>query len=224
MFGIHGLFGDYADAIQSTGGRLARVVLNMEEPVPASGPTFRERLARYETWLRSTGENHAVEVLPLHDYQPRPGEHALFGFRGPKLRPLLGDLRTRFGLHFPPLVHARASVSPMARLDEGVFIGAGTVVAPGVRVGEFTLLNRGALIGHDVEIGPCNIIGPGANFASHIRTEEGAVVGIGAILRENITLGAGCSIAAGAVVLHEVPSHTLVAGVPAVVKKSLPTP
>jgi acetyltransferase-like isoleucine patch superfamily enzyme len=46
-------------------------------------------------------------------------------------------------------------------------------------------------------------------------------VGIGATVIEKLVIGEGATIAAGAVVLHDVEERTLVAGIPAVAKKSL---
>lgn len=45
-------------------------------------------------------------------------------------------------------------------------------------------------------------------------------VGMGAIILKGVTVGDGSIIAAGSVVINDVPPHTMVAGVPATVKKS----
>jgi acetyltransferase-like isoleucine patch superfamily enzyme len=44
---------------------------------------------------------------------------------------------------------------------------------------------------------------------------------LGASIIEKIEVGEGCVVAAGAVVTESAPAHSLLAGVPAVVKKSL---
>lgn len=219
MFGTHPLFGDYADAIHACGGRLARVIRDREEPPRPPGDRFEDRLGRYQSWLHRQGDPHRVEVVALEDFAPCAGETNLFGFRGPQLRPLRELLRERFGLSFAPLVHPAASVSPMAAIGEGAFIGAGAVIAPHATIGAFTFVNRGATIGHDCDIGPCVIIGPSAAIASRVRIDDGAIVGIGATVVEQLAIGAGSYVAAGAVVLRDVPAHVLVAGVPAVEKK-----
>ena len=41
------------------------------------------------------------------------------------------------------------------------------------------------------------------------------MIGAGAKILGNIRIGNGCKVAAGSVVLHEVPPHSTVAGVPA---------
>lgn len=221
MFGTHPLFGDYADAIHAAGGILARVVTNTEEPPRPEGGRFADRLDRYHAWLDREHIAHRVEVVALDDFSPRDNERYVFGFRGPKLLPLRGLLTARFRLPFDPLVHSAAVISPMAVLEEGVFIGAGVVIAPNVKIGAFTFVNRGATIGHDSEIGTCTIIGPSAALASGVCLATGAVVGIGATILENLRIGEGSYVAGGAVVLKDVPARMLVAGVPAVEKKRI---
>ena len=46
-------------------------------------------------------------------------------------------------------------------------------------------------------------------------------MGIGAIVLNGVTVGEGSLVAAGAVVTRDVPAHSLVAGVPATVKRVL---
>ena len=198
-----------------------RVVRNMEEPPRLEGGRFEDRLDRYHAWLDRQGIAHRVDVVTLENFSPCENERYLFGFRGPKLLPLRDRLVARFSLSFEPLVHPAAAVSPMAVMDEGVFIGAGVVIASNVKIGAFTLVNRGATIGHDGEVGTCAIIGPSAALASGVRLATGAVVGIGATILENVTIGEGSYVAGGAVVLKDVPARTLVAGVPAVEKKRI---
>jgi serine acetyltransferase len=219
MFGTHPLFGDYVDAIHSVGGVLTTVVRNVDEPPRPEGQRFEDRLARYHAWLDRIGLVHRVGVRSLDDFSAAPGERYLFGFRGTKVLPLRETVRARFGVPFAALAHASAAVSPMADLEEGVFIGARAVIAPNACIGAFTLVNRGATVGHDGRLGPCVTVGPSAAIASGVRIEPGAVIGIGATVLENLTIGEGAYVAAGAVVTSNVAPGMLVAGVPATEKK-----
>lgn len=54
-----------------------------------------------------------------------------------------------------------------------------------------------------------------------VHVKRGAYIGTGAIILPGVSIGAESVVAAGAVVTKNVPDHTLVAGVPAVVKKKL---
>jgi carbonic anhydrase/acetyltransferase-like protein (isoleucine patch superfamily) len=223
MFGVHPLFGDYVDAIHAMGGYLARVVLNVPEPERPVGERFQDGLERYHCWLQTMGISRPVEVLALDDYLPRPEERPLLGFRGTKTAPLVKLLRERHGLSFPPLVHPTAYISPMADLEEGVFVGAGATVAPNARIGSFSLINRSASIGHDSVVERGVVVGPAVRTASWVRLREGCVLGVGCTVIERVEVGAGSYVAAGAVVLKDVHPWRLVAGVPAVEKKTLRT-
>ncbi len=51
--------------------------------------------------------------------------------------------------------------------------------------------------------------------------EAGCLIGIGAVVLNGVTVGRGALVAAGSVVNKDVPPHSLVAGVPARVKRAL---
>jgi sugar O-acyltransferase (sialic acid O-acetyltransferase NeuD family) len=219
MIGQSGLFGDYADVVEAVGGVLRKVVVNVADPVHPLRLGFAERLARANERRRKEGARE-IEVEPLDAFRPAEGEHYVIGFRGTQVLPLRDRLVAAFDLRFEPLVHPSAVLSPTAELGEGVIVNAGAILASHVRVGRFALVNRGASLGHDGEVGECANVGPGAHVASNVRVGRGAAIGIGATVIEDRRIGEGAYVAAGAVVLADVPDRALVAGVPAVVKKT----
>jgi len=224
LFGHNHLLGDLAEIILASGGRLSRIIRN-QPGVPHPGrKSLEERLAQLaETTRLLDPAIPPVEVTELRDFVARVGEAYLIGFTGHKQAPLRDELRERFGLTFTAAVHPRAIISPSARIGAGSIVGAGAILASGVRLGEHVLINRGASVGHDTEIGDFGIVQPGASLAGHVRLGYGAVVGIGATVIEDRRVGEYAQVAAGAAVTQDVPPHALVAGVPAVVKKMLPT-
>ncbi len=61
--------------------------------------------------------------------------------------------------------------------------------------------------------------GPG--WARPISIGRGTWIGAGTSILGGVNIGEGCVVAAGAVVTRDVPSHSLAAGVPATVKRTL---
>lgn len=212
MFGQSHFFGDLFDIIQASGHRLSKVVLNCEEPpAPPGRPSFRTRLTRLP---------YAVETVNLADWTPAYGMRHVIGFSGRKMESLLALLR-KFGLHYEPFVHPSAYLQCEAVLGEGAVVDARAIVGPWATIGPHAILNRGASVGHDSFVGRYSFVGPGAVLAGHVKLGEDVFVGAGATVIPDITIGDGAVIAAGAVVTKDVPPGVMVAGVPAVKKKTL---
>jgi maltose O-acetyltransferase len=108
-------------------------------------------------------------------------------------------------------------------------IGDDTLITGPLRIdlaAEVTIGSR-VRIGHDVllltvdhEIGSSDSRCAG-NLALPIRIGDGAWLSSRCVVLPGISIGEGAIVAAGAVVTHDVPPHTLVAGVPARVVRSL---
>jgi maltose O-acetyltransferase len=110
-------------------------------------------------------------------------------------------------------------------------IGGGTWLSPAVIV--YTHPDAPIEIGDNCDIGPGvefvtggHSVGPatrraGPGKAEPILVKNGCWIGAGARILGGVTIGSGAVVAAGAVVTRDVSENVLVAGVPAVVKKSL---
>jgi serine O-acetyltransferase len=98
-------------------------------------------------------------------------------------------------------------IHPAARLGMGILIDHGT----GVVIGETAVVGDDVSLLHEVTLG-----GTGKQSGDrHPKVGNGVLIGAGAKILGNIAIGECSKIAAGSVVLHEVPSHATVAGVPA---------
>jgi len=122
------------------------------------------------------------------------------------------------------------SMGPFARLRKGAHLGKGvhmgnfgeiknSTLGPGVKMGHFAYIGD-AEIGENANIGAgvvtCNFDGVKKN-----KTEIGANAFIGSdtMLRAPVKIGEGAYTGAGSVITHDVPAHTVVAGVPAKILK-----
>lgn len=114
-----------------------------------------------------------------------------------------------------PVIHPSCIVSRTAVLGPGVQLMAGSIINTGAILGENVLVNCGAIVEHDCLIGDHIHIATGARLAGQVTVRDGAHIGLGATIRQGITVGYGAVVGAGAVVVHDVPDHTVVVGVPA---------
>ncbi|MCW2988136.1 MAG: N-acetyltransferase [Solirubrobacterales bacterium] len=120
----------------------------------------------------------------------------------------------------------RVSLRTGACLHVDASIGAGAVVGREVDVGERVRIQAGCMFGPNVVIEADAFLGPGVlvltgrsmTSSGHRPApvlRRGCQVGAGALVMPGVEIGEEAVVGAGAVVLADVPSATVVAGVPA---------
>lgn len=127
----------------------------------------------------------------------------------------LFELAIGQGLSPLTVVHPSAISSRWARVGEGCVLFPAAVVNAGATLGMNVIVNTGAIVEHDCVVGDHAHVATGARVASTVSIGALAHIGAGAVLRQCISVGEGAVVGAGAVVVRDVPSHTVVAGVPA---------
>lgn len=190
----------------------------------------------YETALRA-----GVSVAAFVDNLDPPGEY-------PGLSPVLaphkcGDEQRRFGAFVPMVTpgHRKrvlaeleqrgfavgnALVDPTAILasstlhGRGFLVNAAVVIGANCRFGQQVLINRSVSIGHDATVEDFASFGPGCLLCGDCRIGAGAFIGGGATIAPGVTVGSNALVGAGSVVVKDVPPNTVVAGNPAVVKRT----
>jgi acetyltransferase EpsM len=118
-------------------------------------------------------------------------------------------------LLFATVVHARACVSPTARLKEGVFVAAGAIINAQATIGAHAIINTGAVVEHDVEVGDFAHVAPRAAIGGGARIGYQTRVGLGASIRDHVVIGSRVTVGMGAVVVNDVPDGQTVMGIPA---------
>lgn len=112
------------------------------------------------------------------------------------------------------LIHPTVILSEGAKIDKGVFIGAGAVINIDAEIGENSIVNTGVIIDHETTIGRDSHVAPGCRIAGRVKIGEGTFIGIGASLIDKIKIGDGVIVGAGTVIIEDVPSFSKIVGVP----------
>jgi sugar O-acyltransferase (sialic acid O-acetyltransferase NeuD family) len=214
IFGASNIVSDLFDCALANGLIPWRVVLHLPESAGERDISLATRIAALQ------GLCEPPQVETLDSFQPGADELYLLGPTTPTRANLAAEVERRFSLRFHTLVHPTAWVSPLARLGQGVFVGANSVIGPGAQLGDHVFVNRGVTIGHDTQIGAFSRIQPGANLGGLSRIGQGVTIAIGATLLERLVIGNGAFVGAGAVATADVPDDVLVLGIPAKFKKA----
>ena len=210
------------------------VILSRETPAAALGARLARRLAR-EDMPRSTMEPLLTGIFEQHPITVHRASHDLVAMfeRDPAcfsiLEPLLffkgflalstyrvshqlwQDGRRWLALYLQSVASEAFAVDihPAARIGCGILLDHATSFV----VGETAIIEDNVSILHEVTLG-----GTGKACGDrHPIIRSGVLIGAGAKILGRVEIGTGAKIGAGSVVLNDVPPHTTVAGVPAVI-------
>jgi len=213
---------------------LEDVILSRETPAAALAARLSRRLAR-EDMPRTTLEPliHDVfaghpkilhsafrDILAIYDRDPAcfsPLEPVLF-FKGflslstyRVAHQFWNDGRRWLALYLQSLCSEvfAVDIHPAARIGCGIMIDHATSFV----VGETAIIEDDVSILHEVTLG-----GTGKDSGDrHPIIRSGVLIGAGAKILGRVEIGTNSKVGAGSVVLEDVPPHTTVAGVPAIV-------
>ncbi len=196
--------------------RLSRKLSRRDMPRELIEPLLREALTEDLTIMLSI----AKDLVAIVDRDPacrNPLEPLLFykGFHAITTHRIAHWLwskgRTIMALQFQSLSSEvfGVDIHPAAQIGCGILLDHATSFV----VGETAIIRDNVSILHEVTLG-----GTGKEEGNrHPIVESGVLIGAGAKLLGRITIGECAKIAASSVVLEDVPPHTTVAGVPAIV-------
>jgi sugar O-acyltransferase (sialic acid O-acetyltransferase NeuD family) len=143
----------------------------------------------------------------------------LIGAMGSTKRRRLLEKLDAAGYKFDTVIHPRTIYSRWVKFGDDVIVAPGVILTCQIGIGRHVIINFGANIGHDARIGDFSTISPGARIMGGVTIGEEVFVGVNATIIDHVSVGDGAIIGAGAVVTKDVPELTMVAGVPARIKK-----
>ena len=193
----------------------SKIIIDLPEPCGERDISLRQRVQSLAEFCEPPS------ILNFEDFLPNSNEVYILGPTTPLREILANKIVNRFKLNFMILTHPTAHISPMTKLSEGVFVGAGSIIGPGACIERNVFINRGVTIGHDTTINTYSRIQPGCNIGGLTQIGKSVSLGIGSTIGDRINIGDNTIVGAGSVVLHDLKANVMAAGAPAVVKMDL---
>lgn len=161
-------------------------------------------------------EKEVKEVIKEHNIND-----FTLGLGNPALRKKLYDKFINIGLTPKSLISNSSYVSKFdVIIEKGVNILPGVKISNNVKIKKGSLIYYNAIITHDVIIGNFCEISPGATLLGKCKIGDFSHIATNATILPNVNIGKNVVVAAGSVVKVDVPDNVMVAGVPAVIKKT----
>jgi sugar O-acyltransferase (sialic acid O-acetyltransferase NeuD family) len=141
--------------------------------------------------------------------------HVVVAIGSPVVRRRLDPCLARWRCEPATLVHPAATVGSTVHLGDGTIVCAGARLSTHIRTGRHVHIDQNATVGHDTTLGDHSRLNPLACVSGGVTIDEGALIGASATVLQGCVVGRDAVVGAGAVVLRDVPSGTVVKGVPA---------
>lgn len=119
----------------------------------------------------------------------------------------------QIGYELPVIVDSDSSVSALAVISEGTFVGKRAVVNANSIVGKMCIINTSAIVEHGNRIGDFSHISVGAVLGGDVTVGNHTLIGANATVIQGVTIGMNCIIGAGSLVLNNVPDNMRVVGI-----------
>ncbi len=158
----------------------------------------------------------------VKEYFENTTNNFTIGIGGPQLRRMLFEKFTKIGGNYVSTVAKSAIIGTYDNIIlPGTNIMQKAVLTNSLRIGKGVIINQLSSIGHDVTICDFVEVCPNVSISGNCVIGENTFIGTGAIILPKITIGKNVIVAAGAVITNNIPDNCLVAGIPAVIKKTL---
>lgn len=164
-------------------------------------------------------EHFGLPVINMKEFLNSPFKLAAIGVGSNTARKNVYEELKQNNIECPTLIHASATISPSATIDEATLIMPGCIVNTDARIGVGCIVNSGVVIEHDCVLEDFVHVSPNAALAGGVSVGEMSHIGIGANVIQLIKIGTNCTIGAGAAVISDISDNTTAVGVPAKIIK-----
>ncbi len=129
---------------------------------------------------------------------------------------LVEDINSRRKMMPVNAIHGKASVSSLASVGHGNFVGANAVIDAQAAVGSHCIFESGSIIQSKVVAGDYITFGAGSVIGNGATIGDNVFIGPAVTVIAGIKIGKNARIGAGSVVIQDVPAGKTVFGNPAV--------
>lgn len=166
---------------------------------------------------------HGVEVLgDEEDLLSHPDAKVVCAIGDCRARRRIVD-RWKTRVEFTSVVHPSALVAEGSAIGDGSIIGAQAVVMSDVQIGRHVILNVASSVSHDCVVEDFVSLAPGVRLAGGVQVEAGCDLGVQCSAIPRSRVGRGSIIGAGAVIVQDIEANCVAMGIPATVRRKLPT-
>ncbi len=177
-------------------------------------PAARDRFTGFLDADPSRGGAEGGVIGDPDTYQPLPGDGLLLGVGIPVVRRRLAEVLLARGGRFLTLVHPTAVVVPSAVVGEGTIVCPHGIVSDAATLGRGVLVNYHASVAHDASVGDYGVLSPYATLGGFARVGADVFLGLHASVGPGRRVGDRSKVSANSSALADVPTDTLVYGVP----------
>jgi sugar O-acyltransferase (sialic acid O-acetyltransferase NeuD family) len=144
------------------------------------------------------------------------------GIGNPKLRKLMYQKFIALGGEFTTLISPFAQLGHYGNLiNVGCNIMTGAVITNDIKIGKGGLINLNCTVGHDSVIGEFVEMSPGVHISGNCFIGDYCNLGTNSTVLPGLEIGTNVIVGAGAVITTNIPSNSLVVGVPGRIIKEL---
>lgn len=155
-------------------------------------------------------------------FMKQEGNAFVLGVGYPKVRCKMMELLIKAGGRMERVISPFARIGQLGNtIMDGCSIMTGAIITSEVFINEGVLINLNCTIGHNVCIGRYSELSPGVHLSGQTTIGEFTTIGSGAVVIPKINIGNNVVIAAGCVVTKDIPDNVMIAGVPAIIKKTI---